>query len=173
MAWRVDSTSWTILPALRWARCIGGPKSTRTGRNGGGFLALGPGEEGALDDAGDDGDVGLADDEADAALEGEHVAGLGAGALGEEDEGAAFLEAADGLADGADVALALADGEGVELGDEAAEELIFKQFGLGEEAGGARESDADDGGVEEALVVGDDEDAAGAGDVADAADLEV
>src|SRR5687768_15967242 len=95
----------------------------------------GPSLERAVDGGGHDPDgrAGAAHDQPHPALHRVDLFRIAAAALGEHGQDVTFLEPADRLANRADIPLALADGEGVEVSNEGGEEspdgaLAFKQF---------------------------------------------
>src|ERR1035437_4569558 len=146
------------------------------GPGAGGTSMDGPGIVSADDDGGDDGNLGAASDEDDAFFEAGDFTVLGARAFGVQIENVAFAEPLDAFTDGGDVAAfpALANGKTAQFAEEPGEGGgDFEEFGLGDVAQGAVEADAQEDGIEEALVVGDDQGAAGGVDVFGAVDFEV
>lgn len=166
---------------------VGGPLTPRGGRDGfpmadadaaaeeaGDFSVAGPGFEGAVDDDGEDGDFGFAavEDEGDAGGELADGAVFGAGALGEDVDDVALLETFNGGADGGEVGVAAFDGEDIPEFEEVVEEAALEERVAGHVVDLAGRGDADEPGVEEGLMVGDHEHAAGFRDACLAGDVE-
>ncbi len=128
--------------------------------------AAGPGLTEAVDADGEDGALGAFEHEGHAALELVHAAVVCAGALGEDDDGVAVLEAFEGALHGGEVGLAAADGDGIECGDEPAEDRVFEEADAGDEVEVfSSDGDTGEGRVEIGLVIHDDDERPGHGDV--------
>ena len=138
------------------------------------FGGAGPGFEGAVDDYWDDRDVGFAaiEDQDHAGGDWADDAVGGAGAFGEDVDHVAFVQAFDGGADGPQVGFAAFDGEGVEEFAEVLEEPAAEEGVAGHVVDLAVGGEADEPGVEEGLVIGDQQDAASAGQAGLATDVQ-